>query len=187
MTTFSSWLSVQQGVPQSPDIYDPQLRYMRNGRDTGKWVHVDALYQAYFQALLILLGSGAPVDAGNPYNNNPTQVAVATFGGPHILSLLTEVASRALKAVWNQKWQVHRRLRPEVFAARCDRTSRGVINYPVHPDVLTSLNSATRLGRYFNTANKLLPMAFPEGSPLHPAYGAGHATVAGACSTIAKA
>jgi hypothetical protein len=30
-------------------------------------------------------------------------------------------------------------------------------------------------------------MAFPEGSPAHPAYGAGHATVAGACTTILKA
>ena len=34
---------------------------------------------------------------------------------------------------------------------------------------------------------RLLPMAFPEGSPMHPAYGAGHATVAGACVTILKA
>ncbi len=33
----------------------------------------------------------------------------------------------------------------------------------------------------------LLPQAYPEGSPLHPAYGAGHATVAGACVTILKA
>jgi hypothetical protein len=33
----------------------------------------------------------------------------------------------------------------------------------------------------------LLPMAFPEGAPTHPAYGAGHATVAGACVTILKA
>ena len=35
--------------------------------------------------------------------------------------------------------------------------------------------------------NRLLPMAFPEGSPMHPSYGAGHATVAGACVTILKA
>ncbi|MEO0388538.1 MAG: hypothetical protein AAF281_13610, partial [Pseudomonadota bacterium] len=35
--------------------------------------------------------------------------------------------------------------------------------------------------------NYLLPMAFSEGSPMHPAYGAGHATVAGACVTILKA
>jgi hypothetical protein len=33
----------------------------------------------------------------------------------------------------------------------------------------------------------LLPMAFQEGSPMHPSYGAGHATVAGACVTILKA
>ena len=32
-----------------------------------------------------------------------------------------------------------------------------------------------------------LGQAFPEGSPLHPSYGAGHATVAGACVTILKA
>jgi hypothetical protein len=30
-------------------------------------------------------------------------------------------------------------------------------------------------------------MAFPEGSPMHTAYGAGHATVAGACVTMLKA
>ena len=37
------------------------------------------------------------------------------------------------------------------------------------------------------TETALLPMAFPEGSPMHPAYGAGHATVAGACVTMLKA
>ena len=35
--------------------------------------------------------------------------------------------------------------------------------------------------------NWLLPMAFPEGSPAHPSYGAGHAAVAGACVTLLKA
>jgi hypothetical protein len=33
----------------------------------------------------------------------------------------------------------------------------------------------------------LLPMAFPEGCPTHPAYPSGHATVAGACVTVLKA
>jgi len=32
----------------------------------------------------------------------------------------------------------------------------------------------------------LLPQAYPEGSPLHPAYPSGHATVAGACAVILK-
>lgn len=39
----------------------------------------------------------------------------------------------------------------------------------------------------FEKCNVLLPMAFPEGSPMHPAYGAGHATVAGGCVTMLKA
>jgi membrane-associated phospholipid phosphatase len=59
--------------------------------------------------------------------------------------------------------------------------------YPVHPEILNSLSSAARLGGYLPAGNALLPMAFPEGSPTHPAYGAGHATVAGACVTILKA
>jgi hypothetical protein len=45
-------------------------------------------------------------------------VGFGTFGGPHILALLTEVSTRALKAVWYQKWLVHRRLRPEEFGGR---------------------------------------------------------------------
>lgn len=32
-----------------------------------------------------------------------------------------------------------------------------------------------------------MPLAFPDGYPQHPSYGAGHATVAGACATILKA
>jgi hypothetical protein len=100
---------------------------------------------------------------------------------------LCEVATRALKAVWNQKWLVHRRLRPEVFAARVDRAVYHNANYPVHAEIKNSVTTAARLGGYLPAGSALLPQAFPEGSPTHPAYGAGHATVAGACVTILKA
>lgn len=40
-------------------------------------------------------------------------------------SLLGEVAVRVLKAVWYQEWPVHRRLRPEVYAARVDSNQNG--------------------------------------------------------------
>lgn len=187
MTDFAAWLAVQNGAATGPDIFDGTLRYMRNGRDIGQWVHVDVLFQAYFHAFLVIAGIGAPVDNGNPYVNNPTQDGFGTFGGPHIATLLCEVSTRALKAVWFQKWHVHRRLRPEVHAARVDRTLYHSAGYPVHTDILSSLQSVGRLGGYMPAGNALLPMAFPEGSPTHPAYGAGHATVAGACVTILKA
>jgi hypothetical protein len=187
MTNFATWLDVQRGVNQPSEILDPTARYMRNGRDMGQWVHIDVLFQAYFQAFLVLAGAGAPFDDGNPYQNNPSQMGFGTFGGPHIATVLCEVSTRALKAVWFQKWFVHRRLRPEVQAERVDRTLYHSAGYPVHQEVLDSLSSGTRLGAYMPAGNALLPMAFPEGSPTHPAYGAGHATVAGACVTILKA
>jgi hypothetical protein len=134
-----------------------------------------------------LAGAGAPFDDGNPYTNNPSQMGFGTFGGPHIATVLCEVSTRALKAVWFQKWFVHRRLRPEVHAERIDRTLYHGAGYPVHSEVLDSLSNGARLGGYIPSGNALLPMAFPEGSPTHPAYGAGHATVAGACVTILKA
>ena len=186
MTDFDTWLAVQRGFSQGPDALDPMQRYMRNGRDIGQWVHIDVLFQAYFQAFLVLAGAGAPVDDANPYANNPTQIGFGTFGGPHIATVLCEVSTRALKSVWFQKWFVHRRLRPEVQAARVDRTLHHGAAYPVHAEVLSSLSSGLRLGGYMPSGNSLLPMAFPEGSPTHPAYGAGHATVAGACVTILK-
>ena len=187
MTDFDTWLAVQRGIAQPSNTFDPVPRYMRNGRDIGQWVHVDVLFQGYFQAFLVLAGAGAPFDAGNPYNGNPSQTGFGTFGGPHIATLLCEVSTRALKAVWFQKWFVHRRLRPEAMAERVDRTLFAGANYPVHAEILNSFNDSNRLKGFMPAGNALLPMAFPEGSPTHPAYGAGHATVAGACVTILKA
>jgi hypothetical protein len=187
MTDFNTWLDVQRGVSQPSEAFDPTPRYIRSGRDIGQWVHIDVLFQAYFHAFLVLAGANAPVDDGNPYANNPTQIGFGTFGGPHIATVLCEVSTRALKSVWFQKWYVHRRLRPEVHAARIDRTLHHSAGYPVHSEVLTSLSDTNRLGGYMTAGNALLPMAFPEGSPTHPSYGAGHATVAGACVTILKA
>ena len=61
--------------------------------------------------------------------------------------------------------------------------------YPIHSDVLDS-DALVQIGEKFSkgtTTNYFLPQVFPEGGPTHPAYGAGHATVAGACVTILKA
>ena len=44
----------------------------------------------------------------------------------------------ALKAVWHQKWFVHRRLRPEEYAGRVHVRRRRGADYPIHSDVLES-------------------------------------------------
>lgn len=189
LTNFQTWLNIQNGSTTFPtDHFDGTRRYIRNMRDLGQYVHVDALYEAYLNACLILLGMDAPVDEGNPYVSpkpaSNTQIGFGTFGGPHILSLVCEVATRALKAVWYQKWFVHRRLRPEAYGGLVHQTKTGTRIYPVDAQVLNSQAVSETFNKF---GSYLLPMAFPEGSPTHPAYGAGHATVAGACVTILKA
>jgi hypothetical protein len=185
MTTWPEYLSIQNGNPPVNSIqYGPLPRYIITGRDLSQWVHIDVLYQGYLQACLILLHIGAPVSKTNPYKNNPTQIGFGTLGGPNIVTLVPEVSTRALKTVWNQKWNVHRRLRPEEFGGCIDSTKTNRYVYPINSD---ALNSDALVKTFQEFGSYLLPQAFPEGCPTHPSYGAGHATVAGACVTILKA
>jgi hypothetical protein len=192
MMNVPSWLAIQNGAPAGPDVFDSVRRYIRNMRDLATYVHFDQLYEAYFNACLILLSMGAPFDPGNPYTDSGTQRRFGTFGDPHILTLVTEVATRALKAVWHQKWFVHRRLRPEAFGGRVHKQLTAGAAYPIDAEILNTSPGSVLDRIHTHNLSKghdsfLLPQAFPEGSPMHPSYGAGHATVAGACVTILKA
>lgn len=185
LTTYSDWLYAQnaRGNLNLPNRYDQTRRYIRNGRDLGEWVHIDYLYQAYFNAMAVLLSVGAPTDPNNPYNKYRNQCGFGSFGNPHIQALLTSVATNALRAVWFQKWYVHRRLRPEAFAGRIHNHLTRATTYPINNEILVS-GAVEEVYRKYGTY--LLPVAFVEGCPSHPAYGAGHATVAGACATVLK-
>jgi hypothetical protein len=183
LTDASSWLAAQNGIPsQEQNRIDPVPRFVRNGRDLAAYVHIDVLFQAYFDACLWLIDNRVPLNPGNPYNNSQTQAGFGTFGPPHFASLLAEVATRALKAVWYEKWFVHRTLRPEEFGGLAHFTANGS-KYPLHSDVL---NSQALAKTFAKTGSYFLPQAFPDGCPQHPSYGAGHATVAGACVTVLK-
>ena len=185
MTDQASWLAVQNGQgPFAANQPDPNLQHLRNGRGIGAYVHVDVLFEAYFIACLALIDNNAPLDPNNPYVGSKTQSGFGTWGSPHLKTIVAEVAQRALKAVWYQKWFVHRHLRPEAFGGLVHMEKTGQANYPLHPDVLNSHALAelfAKNGGYF------LPHGFPEGCPQHPSYGQGHGTVAGACATVVKA
>lgn len=208
LTDFPSWLAAQnsgrdhynqaygQSNEDSVAFYDPEVRYISTMRDLARFVNKDALHQAYFNAALLLLSGGAEWTPGNPYKAMGRRDAgFGVLGGPHILALVSEVATRALKAVWFQKWQTHLRLRPEAYGGLAHVQNLGV----VLPGEAAPKKRAYGLPAWlFDTeainrmqarpqGGHLLPMAFSAGSPTHPAYGAGHATVAGACVTVLKA
>ncbi len=186
MTNYSEWLNVQNGfAPTGAFVFDPMTRFIRNGRDLGEWVHRDYSFQGFLDAALILLGFGGGALAdSNPYKTSINQGGFVQFGGPHVLDMVSRAGLLGLKAAWFQKWSVHRRLRPEAFAGDVHNKLVNGIARPIHPKLLAS----PVLPLIFNqTGSYLLPMAFAEGSPTHPAYPSGHATIAGACTTVLKA
>ncbi len=216
LTGFTPWLNAQNGADlRGGDQFDQtQRRFIRNLRDGANYVHFDQVINAFYNAAMLLLseptgnqlagpGSGRPMadmefpfDRGNPYDatgtvrDSRTQAGFATFGPIHILEVLGEVLGRALRTVWFQKWQVHRRLRPEEFGGRIDNWLSGRRDYPIHVSIKNSLLAGGLAPHYGQAGERfpsyLLPQAYPEGAPTHPAYGAGHATGAGACATILK-
>jgi hypothetical protein len=228
MTDWCSWLDVQNGANlKGADQFEEKRRFITTPRDLATYVHFDALYEAYLNACLIMLAMGVPASKGFPEPSpSGRRDAFATFGGPHILSLVTEVATRCLKAVRRQKFNYHRRARPEAIGGRftlaclgdtiadelgCARQAfehslmevpddlkKAVVEHNAKQNGMAGMRDihcnpeACKLphdidAETFAKCNLLLPMAFPEGSPMHPAYGAGHATVAGGCVTMLKA
>lgn len=199
MQTWNDWFDVQEGADLrglESYIKEPGRRFITTPRDLATYVHYDALYEAYLNACLYMLSSGTPFDPGLPFLREDfvdKQQGFAQFGGPHILSLVTEVATRALKAVRYQKFNIHRRLRPEALAARFAKQdekevgNNEILKTSKHIKGILDIIEKKNPTDINLKNNFLLPMAFCEGSPMHPAYGAGHATVAGACVTILKA
>jgi hypothetical protein len=186
-TNFQEWLEIQNGVDTgNRNQVDPQLRYRRNGRDLAAFTHVDVLYEAYFNALLVLMGIGAPVNPGNPYANSKIENGFGTFGGPDFAATVGEIAAKALNAVWYQKWFVHLRPRPEAFGGNIQlvKTGQGAESNVKPSNVV--LNSQGLQQSFNKYGTWLLSLAFPEGSPAHPSYPTGHGTVGGACITVLK-
>lgn len=220
MRNWAEWLDVQNGAnAKNEQAFEPEgLKFIETPRDLATYVHFDALYQAYLNACLLMWSWGTATDSGLPEPSaKGTRDPFATWGGPHILTLVTETATRALRAVRRQKFQIHNRARPEKLASVASLTANGFgaalgaaeAKAAAHLQKLESaayggfslmdaIEAAPSEPRFFHPEgsqdglpkvdrNLLLPMAFPEGSPMHPSYGAGHATVAGACVTVLKA
>lgn len=206
LTDFGQWLNAQNSGrdsngqdyshanENSASNFETNRRYISTPRDLARFVNKDALHQAYFNAAIILLSGGAKWTPGNPYGDigslSAREAGFGVLGGPHILALVSEVATRALKVIWNQKWQVNLRLRPEAYGGLVHVQKIGIGGpNPTRayglPSWVATTKAATRVKNKYGTL--LLPMAFTPGSPTHPAYGAGHATVAGACVTVLKA
>ncbi len=201
--TWNNFISIQDGfvpVPYGPNDFSGQ-RYAINGRDVGTSVHNDLPVDFYNQAFNILLNNGFPWAPNLPYFNGqtPNEAAFTTMGPPDMSSVIGGVTVEALKHAWAHKWRAARRLRPEAMAGLAHRVMvTGQNPYGLNADLFATLggvnvmdwtlqrNSAQQPGNS-DYQTYLLGLMYPEGSPTHPSYPAGHAVVAGAGTTVIKA
>ncbi len=212
--SMAEFVQIQNGfIPkqyEARDYNQDYQRHIKNGRDMGSLVHTDSPYEAYYNALNILVYNDFPRSDVFPYNNNSIQNEGAghTMGPSDIYVLIAEVCLEAFKAAWAQKWRLHRKLRPEAMAgivhlALQDTDQWAECKSALHPsmfegdlckqvlEMIRQRNKAQseccRMLAEADAGTYLLAQMYPEGSPAHPAYPSGHATVAGACTTVIKA
>ncbi|MDJ0658446.1 MAG: phosphatidic acid phosphatase [Crocosphaera sp.] len=222
MTDLETWNLVNNGDidPSGSDVLDGR-RYLITLRDAGQWVHVDFPHQSSLWSTIILLGEMSRISQASPYARSPqdkgaitTAVPFGSLGGPDITVHSALVAVYGLKHAWFQKWCVHLRLRPEVYAQRLDsfreklfpqNKQKGISPRRDFKDVFgegaevwqktSVLDHILEHNKLQNTmfsrgdkeGTLLLPMGFPEGSPAHPAYPGGHSVFVAAGATMAKA
>jgi len=87
------------------------------------------------------------------------------------------------RAIYSQKFLVHRRVRPEALGWLVDLSRRGHA-MPLHESLLAA-HAVAEAERRNGTA--LLPQAYVGGCPAHPSYPAAHGGIAGAVTTVFKA
>lgn len=190
MTTFADWLASQRGAkPVAKLRLDSTPRYIASYRELVEYVHRDFSFQPFLNAALIAMRMGgdrgdAMWSATNPYHQSRAQFGDITLGSKNPLSLVAQAALLAQKAAYFYKWQVHRRVRPEVVAARIDVALSGRKSYDLHRAILDCDGLARTKAAF---GSWLLPQAYPEGCPTHPSYPAAHAVNAGACAAVLKA
>lgn len=199
--TRARYVAIQNGtIPQIYQASDfkSQRGLIYDGRDLGSFDHQDAPADPWNNAVNILASRGYPLNPNSPYRNGQVvgMAAGPVFGGPDAYQLVGIAAVEALKCAWAQKWRAYRSLRPENYAFLVDLQRRHFAapsSYPDPgvPDSVAHSQAADLVAAYNSDAGgdlaALLPLMYPEGSPAHPSYVSGHATIAGACATVIKA
>jgi len=189
MTDYAAWLNVQNGspvpVPPFQTVAAANARYINDNRALSAYLRADFSSQGFINAPLILNTFGLnALSPSNPYRSSLNQAGQGTFGAGEFIGMIAHACHVALLACWFQKWAVHRRVRPEAFAGAIHNMKTTTARYDIHPEILNSPVLTTIQTKY---GSYLLPMAYPEGSPAHPSYPAGHAAFAGAGTTMLKA
>lgn len=182
--------------PLNP-IYTTPVRYISTFRDAAFYVLRDPIWQPFFTAATILFGCprydpsavggvsrtlyGVPI--GFRVDGRVGQKFVS-LGPVDLFALLSSAAKNSMDACWFQKWSLMYP-RPEEVGYQVNIKKKTGFGIDFSSNLLNSSILQDVSG--CNNGYFLLPQAYINGSPNHPSYPSGHATYAGAMSTIIKA
>ena len=188
----SVWLEIQNGKVSTALNKLSDMQYCWCPRVLGSIVHMDALYQFFYNASLIALQNGIkPVSLSNSTRTS----SWVSSGAPDIFATVAHVALGALRCAWYSKYGLGMKIRPEVYAQRLEYMFGHGVD-ATHCTKIPGYSQLKDLTEEFPEILKMiqlengcymLNLLYPEGSPAHPSCPAGHAVVAGACCTVLKA
>ena len=180
-------------LPPQTNPVDIEQKYIYSGRGLAEAVHNDPAYQFFYQASLIMAGLGIRQNPGFPIYPNQAPF-ITNGGGPNIQCCIAEVTGLALKHSWYWKWAVSRKARPEAQSILVDIVKNnssqneqyGFHNVLLGNIIMDDVKIYNSTAPYNQPNSYTLSTTYREGSPLHPAWPSGHATIAGAAVTVLK-
>ena len=166
-----------------------KTKYMTTLLDLMMYINRDQIWEAIFVTASLFLSRG--VDIGfHTSSRSPRYARFINLGPVDLYNLMTKATKLAMNSTWVWKWS-QLRPRPEEMAYQIHLAknynssdlSGSAINFPselLNNPILNEIASKNN-GKY------LMPLGYSQGSPFHPSYPGGHATIAGAMVTIMKA
>jgi hypothetical protein len=159
------------------------LRYLSTIRDLAIYINKDEVWQAFFIAATFCLDRG--INRGFfTKSRKPGTCRFINLGAVDLYALMVKAMKQAMNACWVWKWS-QLRLRPEELAYQTNLALNGLNFGLTGPYLNNQILKDISDNNYGNGV--ILPGAYSAGCPSHPAYPAGHATIAGSMTAILKA
>lgn len=128
--TAKGWLNMQHGISNTGNL-EPNTERTRtvNGRVIGSEVHMDAVFQFYYNAAMQIV-QFPELELEDGWGKDVMHAGLKSSawsdgGVPDLFVSIAEVSIGALRHAWWNKWQGTMQIRPEVYAARLDQMKTG--------------------------------------------------------------
>lgn len=175
--TLDDAAAIQNGIVNGElRVGKRQVPISHTPRSLTALVHKDYALQFGLTAALVLAGNDVGTLA--PRAGEP----VVHWSINHLLDILSRLETEALRYTWDAKW-TFLQARPEEFGIRAENQRQFGTFGEIPKEFFDTVAVKTL---FQEQGNYLLPLAYPEGAPMHPSYPAGHSVLAGAYATLLK-